>query len=268
MAVAVSAFPPTREFQDYLLNYFIDNYDGPSEVKVLAPYCYYRLEKTIAHGPESTPLAVQQIEEYIKKGGPPCYSALFGGTIEYIISLQRGEGLDLDVPELLPLLTNTIKKHGGFSCKGIFRVAADTVQVKALVAQLASGDYDIKSGTDPNIVADVLKIWLRDLSEPIIPAHLYENCLRASESQDRSVKLIEELPAPQFATLDFLFSFLAELLQHQSVTAMGPENLAIVFSPNLLRSEEKDPTTLLRNSTKVNNFVRHCVLHWAAKAKK
>jgi len=138
------------------------------------------------------------------------------------------------------------------------------VKVKNLIYQFSAGDYDVKM-EDPNIPADVLKVWLRDLSEPLIPAHLYDTCLKASESQEKSAKLIRDLPKAQFDTLNFLFIFLADLAQYQSTTSMGAENLAIVFAPNLLRSEEKDPSVLLKNSQRVQNFVRNLIWEWSKK---
>jgi len=265
-AICVSAFSPTRGFQDYLLNYFIDNYEGPNEVKILAPYCYYRLNKTIAHGPEAKALSLDEIKAIVRAGGPRSYQVLFGGHLEYILSLQKAEGMDLEVPEMLPIIFNAIKKKGGFQTKGIFRIAADTVQVKNLISQFSRGDYEVKTD-DPNVPADVLKVWLRDLSEPIIPAHLYEICLKASESQEKSAQLVQDLPKAQCDTINFLLNFLAELASNQSATSMSAENLAIVFAPNLIRSEEKDPRVILKNSQRMQNFVRNLIWEWTKKIK-
>jgi len=254
--VSVRADP---RFHGYLLNYFIDNYDGPSEVKVLAPFCYFRLGKTLAHGPD--PKSLQEIEEIVRLGGPRSCTVLFGGTLEYIISLQAAEGVTLNVPEMLPILLNAIKKTGGYQTKGIFRVAADTVQVKNLVAQFSQGNYEVKA-TEPHVPADALKVWLRDLSEPIIPTYLYDQCLKLHDNMEKSVRLIKELPPPHADVLDFLFSFLHEIAQHEKTTSMGAENLAIVIGPNILRGEEKDPHQLLKNNQRIQNFTRNLIRGW------
>ncbi len=68
-AVCVSAFLPTREFQNYLVNYFIDNYDSAvDEVRVLAPFCYYRIFKTLKEGPE--PMKLADIEAILVCAAP------------------------------------------------------------------------------------------------------------------------------------------------------------------------------------------------------
>ncbi len=41
-------------------------------------------------------------------------------------------------------------------------------------AQFETGDYTIKPGTSPHVPAALLKFWLRDLREPLIPFTLCE----------------------------------------------------------------------------------------------
>lgn len=46
---------------------------------------------------------------------------------------------------------------------------------------------------------------------------------------------------------------------------MSEENIAIVFCTDLLRTDEKDPQILFKNSPKEKNFVRNLLLGWPNK---
>ena len=39
------------------------------------------------------------------------------------------------------------------------------------------GKYDLKDITDPHVPSSLLKLWLRELAEPLIPANLYDDCI-------------------------------------------------------------------------------------------
>ena len=42
--------------------------------------------------------------------------------------------------------------------------------------QLERGDYEIKA-RNPHVSAGVLKSWLRDLGDPLVPYNSYSNCI-------------------------------------------------------------------------------------------
>ncbi len=51
----------------------------------------------------------------------PSTLVLFGGTLEYIMSLQEAEGHSGPVPVFLEKVIAMIKQLGGISTKGMFR---------------------------------------------------------------------------------------------------------------------------------------------------
>ena len=70
-----------------------------------------------------------------------------------------------------------------------------------------------------DVIADLLKIWLRELCEPLIPMSLYESCLKVSDNRNDCVALLHQIPLVHFRTLEYLLHFLAELAKSQAVTA-------------------------------------------------
>ena len=82
---------------------------------------------------------------------------------------QESEG---DIPKVLPFLSNAIVKLGGEKAEGVFRVPGDTEMVSELRLRLEKGHYSLEGITDPMVPASLLKLWLRELVDPIIPLNL------------------------------------------------------------------------------------------------
>ncbi|XP_072216485.1 rho GTPase-activating protein 32-like [Excalfactoria chinensis] len=68
-----------------------------------------------------------------------------------------------------------------------------------------------------------------------------EDAVCAATEEERLLSMqdaIQQLPAPHYRTLEYLMRHLASLAGNSSVTNMGAQNLAIVWAPNLLRSQQ------------------------------
>lgn len=57
--------------------------------------------------------------------------------------------------------------------------------------------------------------------------------------------VISLLPELNYRTLKYLVEHLARIAQYEEVNKMGPQNLAIVFGPNILRSRDENALSML-----------------------
>jgi len=272
MALCVSSFPPSRDFQDYLSNYIAQNYDGSEYepikgkelIGILAPWCFWRLNKTIMDGGAQHQLTLMDVDRLIQ-AGPPSYSVTFGASLEYIMQLQKSEGAELKYPAILPVLCDSIKQLGGYQTKGIFRIAAEKSNITQLKQQLERGDMIIRMKSC-HVPADVLKIFLRELREPLVPYEKYSECTTACDDPVKCLNIALSLPDNNRNTLSYLLDFLAELATHADETSMAPENIAIVFCSDILRpAKEHSPAEQLKFAAKEKIFVRHLVEAWLEK---
>jgi hypothetical protein len=108
-------------------------------------------------------------------------ASLFNTTFEGVMRYQSKRlGAEVaatyDVPRIVPALIAAVEREGGATTEGIFRISASTDDLHALKKQLESGNYDIKCNS-PHIPAALLKSWLRDSAEPLIPYALYNECI-------------------------------------------------------------------------------------------
>ncbi|KAG5450372.1 Rho GTPase activating protein 39, variant 2 [Clonorchis sinensis] len=138
---------------------------------------------------------------------------------------------------------------------------------------------------DAHLAAGLLKLWLRELAEPLVPPTLQPLCLKAAaeaelyESQSSSeahlansadpnpvqncCRLIRKIPLLERRCLLYLILLLQRLAkpENASVSLMDPRNLATVIAPNLMRSGSTDPKELLENIRPQTLFVRLLISH-------
>lgn len=72
----------------------------------------------------------------------------------------------------------------GVEEEGLFRIAAGASKVRCMKLRLDSNCLDLETAVeyrDPHIIASVLKSYLRQLPEPLLTHHLYEEWMAASK---------------------------------------------------------------------------------------
>lgn len=172
----------------------------------------------------------------------PAHSrAVFGVDLETQL-LRDG----VEVPPVLEICADAIERVG-IQNMGIYRLSGTTSRVQKLKAKFDNdwSTVDLMSDEaiqDINIVAGCLKLWFRELPEPLLTYQLYPAFIEASKIENeylRQVRLheqVNELPDANYATLRFLMAHLDRIRAHESTNQMTAHNLAIVFGPTLLRS--------------------------------
>ena len=68
----------------------------------------------------------------------------------------------------------------------------------------ASGSTSV----DPHIVASLLKLWYRELHEPLIPREFYAECVEAFSNPQSAVEIVSRLPGINRLVLTYLIRFL------------------------------------------------------------
>jgi len=100
----------------------------------------------------------------------PFSPSIFGEDLPGVMKMQKES--DGDIPKVLPFLSEAIIKLGGQKAEGIFRVPGDTEMVTELKLRLEKGNYSLEGIKDPMVPASLFKLWLRELTDPLIPLDL------------------------------------------------------------------------------------------------
>ena len=166
------------------------------------------------------------------------------------------------VPIILPFLADGILALGGTKSEGIFRVPGDGDSVSELKLRIDRGYYTLDGVDDPYVLASLLKLWLRELCDPLVPEELYNECIASAGEPDLCVRIVERLPTINRRVILFVISFLQLFLEEriQNVTKMTPANLALVMAPNLLRCNSESMAVVFTNAQSVHSTP--FVLRW------
>ncbi|XP_041485645.1 protein FAM13A-like isoform X2 [Lytechinus variegatus] len=166
------------------------------------------------------------------------------------------------IPDLLQKIIEFIKMHG-IGHEGIFRINGSSKIVDKLRMQYdRHGNANLEEAGDVMAVASLLKLFFRELPDPLIVGYLHSQFLTVQEefqyNKEESLKqlknLLQQLPEENFLVLRFLCSFLRKVIHHEDTNKMNSMALAIVFGPNLFRCA--DGIQGLREQGQTNHLVR------------
>ncbi|XP_077082514.1 rho GTPase-activating protein 45 isoform X2 [Siphateles boraxobius] len=162
--------------------------------------------------------------------------------------------------------------------KGIYRVNGVKTRVEKLCQAFENGKELVElSQSSPHDISNVLKLYLRQLPEPIMPFRLYNSLMglakeslavvgpegaetgkgpdlvdHGSETDpellalvERLKNLLKELPKPNTSTLRYIARHLRRIAELEDDNKMSPSNLGIVFGPSLMRPRPSGATVSL-----------------------
>lgn len=120
---------------------------------------------------------------------------------------------------------------------------------------------------DTHTVADLLKKYLRDLPQPIIPVHRFYNSFLAGatikdEKQLCSYlsSLIKALPEDNYELLKYLCKFFWCLAQYSAETKMGASNISIIFSPLFFGQSDSANSSHLLLEAKYTSYISKAMI--------
>ncbi|KAK2467846.1 hypothetical protein APHAL10511_000141 [Amanita phalloides] len=261
LCVLLITFPPSKNFETHLRS-FIQSHTNQQEgrVDIMAKYCLRRLTSICRKGPRGKAPSLSEIETASDAAFNP---STFGESIDAIIRLQERNYPHQKVPIILPFLADGILALGGPKAEGIFRVPGDGDSVSELKLRIDRGYYNLDGVDEPHVLASLMKLWLRELCDPLIPEELYNDCITMSEDADACVKIIQRLPTVNRRVVLFVISFLQLFVEDkvQSATKMTPANLALVMAPNLLRCSSESMSVVFTNAQFEQLFVYNLLLN-------
>lgn len=185
--------------------------------------------------------------------------SMFGNTLSEVMTLQKERFPNRQLPWVQVALSQQVLALNGRETEGIFRVSADVDEVNALKAKIDNWELpDASTLTDAHAPASLLKLWYRELYEPLIPDALYAACVAAGTDFAACTRALHRLPPINRLVLTYLISFLQQFTAPEVVsqTKMDSANLAMVFAPNCLRCTSQDPRVILENARKEMTFLK------------
>ncbi|CAF1432429.1 unnamed protein product [Adineta ricciae] len=169
---------------------------------------------------------------------------LFGGKLlDYIQVTEQ------PIPLIISSCVSAINRLGLHN-QGIFRVPGAQVDINQFKDAFEKGEDPLVNitGRDMNSVAGVLKLYFRELKEPLFARDMFDSfisCIVDVESEDKCVEnlcqVVKLLPRPIFIVMRYFFAFLNHLTEYSDENMMDASNLASCLAPSLMPiPEDKD----------------------------
>ncbi|CAF91633.1 unnamed protein product, partial [Tetraodon nigroviridis] len=249
MAICLDFFPPSPRFHNYLEGYICRHTDPLNDTKgvaisTYAKYCYRKLTKAALTGAKKG-LQKPCLEE-IKHARNAVFSpSMFGSSLEEVMALQKERYPDRQLPWVQTRLSEEVLGLNGDQTEGIFRVPGDIDEVNALKLQV--DQWKIPTGLeDPHIPASLLKLWYRELEEPLDPSRVLQRVHRALREPgggcERGSGSHQQIGALLLSSALFQSAGLCTTLTNVSITKMDVATTwPWCMAPNCLRCQSRRP---------------------------
>lgn len=153
---------------------------------------------------------------------------MFGTTLEEVMTMQREKHPERSLPWIQTTLSEEVLRLNATEIEGIFRWVQNNTSIGTFAGEIlflwtcrVPGDLDnvnaLKvrcdqwqkpSSEDPHLPASLLKLWYRELAEPLIPATFYDQCIDNCDKVDICLELVQNLPEINRIVLMYLIRFL------------------------------------------------------------
>ncbi|XP_072326253.1 active breakpoint cluster region-related protein [Scyliorhinus torazame] len=170
-------------------------------------------------------------------------SGVFGVKINVVTKRERSK-----VPYIVRQCIEEVEKRG-IEEVGIYRISGVATDIQTLKSAFDMNTKDVLvmlSDMDINAIAGTLKLYFRELPQPLLTDRLYPAFVEGIALSDPAAKencmlhLLRSLPDPNLNTLLFVLDHLKRVAEKEPVNKMSIHNLATVFGPTLLRPSETE----------------------------
>ncbi|XP_056894807.1 rho GTPase-activating protein 15-like isoform X3 [Takifugu flavidus] len=148
------------------------------------------------------------------------------------------------VPRFVEKCIKAVEKRG-LDIDGLYRVSGNLAVIQKLRYKADHEELDLEDGQwgDVHVITGALKLFFRELPEPLFPFSHFNKFVAAIRIPDYNKKLsciyelVNSLPSANHDTMKLLFGHLRRVIQYGDDNRMTVQNVAIVFGPTLLRPE-------------------------------
>lgn len=173
------------------------------------------------------------------------------------------EKLKKPIPDIIDKLIIQIENNH-LQKEGIYRIPGSFDVIKKMKSLVDNGSTieeivdSIGNKERPYSLCGLLKLWVRELPEPLLTYNLFDDCINAAKIEDETKrnetikKLIGKIPFANKKALARLIYHFNLVSQHEKDNKMNTESISVVFGMNILKPKKEDPTFLVANTKYIN----------------
>jgi len=140
-------------------------------------------------------------------------------------------------PALVSRMIEFLERSEALGMSGIFRVSAgqgDVMRLREAYQDGTDPEPIIAAITDLNIASHLLKLYFRELPDPLLTHERYTAFVEAANNVAKIAEICASLPREHLYTLQYLMKFLKKIAARSAENMMTSRNLAVVFGPTIL----------------------------------
>eukprot|EP01126_Amoeba_proteus_P019523 TRINITY_DN20089_c0_g1_i2.p1 TRINITY_DN20089_c0_g1~~TRINITY_DN20089_c0_g1_i2.p1 ORF type:complete len:672 (+),score=111.04 TRINITY_DN20089_c0_g1_i2:154-2169(+) len=185
----------------------------------------------------------------------------FGQPLPVSLNNARDEG----GLHLTDGILNQLMSHGT-KTEGLFRIPGNKEQIDRVRVEIDSGKNPDWSLIHPYDLAGLLKNFLSELPESLVPYKVYQNIKDFnvdSGDLDAFKKHFKCIPPENLELLNKCCKLFEELIKNTEITFMNPENIGTSIGPSILLSQKirNDPMAFVRASCVVPFILAYIIQH-------
>ncbi|XP_018102949.1 rho GTPase-activating protein 15 isoform X3 [Xenopus laevis] len=258
----------TKDNRKFSLSWVSSNPSGLDKKKVKT-----RLKKLLVRRP---PLQTLQEKGLIK-------DQVFGCRLDALCHRENST-----VPKFVCMCIEAVNERG-LEADGIYRVNGNLATIQKLrfivdreravttdgrylfpeqLSQEEKLDLSSSDWEDVHVITGALKMFFRELPEPLIPFSMFDQFIEAVQIPDlderiETIKeLVSVLPEPNHDTLKHITSHLKRVMELSEANRMTTQNIGIVFGPTLMRPEKELFSNIAANMVYQNQVVEHFLTYY------
>ncbi|PRP85319.1 RhoGAP domain-containing protein [Planoprotostelium fungivorum] len=186
-------------------------------------------------------------------------SKVFGVTLGEVMG--RPDHDSHKIPIVVERSVQYLYRCHANTIQGIFRLSGSSQQIQALRKKFDLGEASFDTVDDPHVVAGLLKLFLREMAEPLFPFDSYPRLIEAyktsgPDSLNAITNIVDDLPLINRALLETLLDVTSYVERNSAVNQMTSSNLSIVFAPNIIRQTSETMQQAIMDSPIINSIVR------------
>jgi len=163
-----------------------------------------------------------------------------------------GQPLSDKCPQVIVEAIEYLDTHGGLEVEGLFRVGGNQDMVSELRERYNAGEIGVieQFDCDPHDVAALIKRFLLELPDSLIPKSFYSKVVAAVRENDGGevlANVIGQLPENHLVCLSPLLQFLYRVARRSDINKMSFANLATCLAPSVIKAPQDESPIKIMN---------------------
>lgn len=203
-------------------------------------------------------LGKRSSKDLLEKKGIIKNEPIFGNTLKHLYDTYKEE-----VPEFVLRIIKLIELPKNIDSVGLYRASGNLATIQKIRFNIDKNNLKIldEFKNDSDVLTGSLKLFFRELKEPLIPHKLFENLFKYIDVEltpkigDTVKQLVNKMEKAHKVTLLTLLDHLLKVEAHSEENRMDAYNISIVWGPTLIWPPDNCHDNILLSHTNANKVV-------------